>query len=389
MPRTRSPPAGTSAADMIAVLGELVAKSLVTVEFHGASARYRLTESTRAYALEKLHNEGEFERIAARHARYEREHGTRRRARTPRGATMGRRSTERRISVCGHRSTERRNSRCGHGSAERRTSRSINRRARADQRPCPKRTAWRARCWSRHGCTNARRGRDAFDTAAADPVDAAREMRLRAACASALLHTDGDAVAAAAMWDRTLGLAAQVGDDTFDARALVGQWHTMLTLSDIHESLRYATRFERAAERRGDRSQRLPNAMVATSLHYFGEHAQARERLEAATAELVAVGEPPCAQAALGVDMTTLARTMLTRLVWMQGDPTMRCASPRKRSSARRGPSALALCVVLGAPPCRSHCATATTTSRPTISRRCARPRARTASTSGAITRNA
>ena len=60
---------------MIAVLGELVAKSLVTVEFHGASARYRLTESTRAYALEKLHNEGEFERIAARHARYEREHG--------------------------------------------------------------------------------------------------------------------------------------------------------------------------------------------------------------------------------------------------------------------------------------------------------------------------
>nr|WP_253194285.1 winged helix-turn-helix domain-containing protein [Burkholderia cenocepacia] len=64
---------GTSAADMIAVLGELVAKSLVTVEFDGAYARYRLTESTRAYALEKLHNEGEFERIVARHAEYERE----------------------------------------------------------------------------------------------------------------------------------------------------------------------------------------------------------------------------------------------------------------------------------------------------------------------------
>ena len=124
----------------------------------------------------------------------------------------GRRSTERRISVCGHRSTERRNSRCGHGSAERRTSRSINRRARpADATPVPEADR-RARCWSRHGCTNARRGRamlDAFDTAAADPVDAAREMRLRAACASALLHTDGDAVAAAAMWDRTLGLAAR------------------------------------------------------------------------------------------------------------------------------------------------------------------------------------
>ncbi|MBR7513554.1 hypothetical protein KC219_25680, partial [Mycobacterium tuberculosis] len=83
------------------------------------------------------------------------------------------------------------------------------------------------------------------------------------------------------------------------------------------------------------------------SLHYFGEHAQARERLEAATAELGEVGEPPCAQAALGVDMTTLARTMLTRLVWMQGDPdhAMRIAA-QAVECARRGPSALALCVV-------------------------------------------
>ena len=149
------------------------------------------------------------------------------------------------------------------------------------QRPCPKRTARRARCWSRHGCTNARRGRARCLTLSTRrrPTRSMPRARCgqRAACASALLHTDGDAVAAAAMWDRTLGLAAQAGDDTFDARALVGQWHTMLTLSDIHESLRYATRFERAAERRGDRSQRLlANAMVATSLHYFGEHAQAR-----------------------------------------------------------------------------------------------------------------
>lgn len=134
-------------------------------------------------------------------------------------------------------------------------------------------------------------------------------------------------------------------------RALVGLWNTMLTLSDIHESLRYATRFERAAERRGDRSQRLlANTMVATSLHYFGEHAQARERLEAATAELADAGEPPCAQAALGVDMATLGRTMLIRLLWMQGEPehAMRVAA-QAVEHARRDPSPLPLCVVLGA----------------------------------------
>ncbi|HGL6717597.1 helix-turn-helix transcriptional regulator [Burkholderia contaminans] len=355
---------GTSAADMIAVLGELVAKSLVTVEFHGAYARYRLTESTRAYALEKLHNEGEFERIAARHARYEHEQGLEREhERAAANVDAARRDdvvaeapNDASTDVVGEALNDVTADAVAKVPADVPADAATDALApAADEAPVPEADLL-ARALLEparmHECAaRARQVLDAFDTAAADPVDAGCEMRLRAACASALLHTDGDAVAAAAMWDRTLGLAAHVGDATFDARALVGLWNTMLTLSDIHESLRYATRFERAAERRGDRSQRLlANAMVATSLHYFGEHAQARERLEAATAELDEVGEPPCAQAALGVDMTTLARTMLTRLVWMQGDPdhAMRIAA-QAVECARRGPSALALCVVLGA----------------------------------------
>ncbi|MPV57431.1 transcriptional regulator [Burkholderia sp. HI2761] len=317
---------GTSAADLIAVLGELVAKSLVTVEFHGAYARYRLTESTRAYALEKLHNEGEFERIVARHAEYERE-----------------RAPARPAALADAPAAD------AHAPAVDEPADA----AEAAGVPEPDRLARALLEPSRmRACTaRARQVLDELDTGAAGPVDAAREMRLRAACASALLHTDGDALAAAAMWDRTLGLATHIGDDAFDARALVGLWNTMLTLSDIHESLRYATRFERAAERRGDRSQRLlANTMVATSLHYFGEHAQARERLEAATAELADACEPSCAQPALGVDMATLGRTMLIRLLWMQGEPehAMRIAA-QAVEHARRGPSPLTLCIVLGA----------------------------------------
>ncbi|RKU01989.1 transcriptional regulator [Burkholderia sp. Nafp2/4-1b] len=389
---------GTSSADMIALLGELVAKSLVTVEFHGAYARYRLTESTRAYALEKLHNEGEFERIAARHAQYEREHLA---ARVAAAAEQSADAQPAHLQADDAQSDD---MRPDHIQPDHMQSDGMQPAdvqpvdmqpvdmqladmqpvdvqladmqpadaQRADMQPleAPDEAAAEpadaaaggpeadrlARALlepvrMRECAARARQVLGRLDTGTADPVDAAREMRLRAACASALLHTDGDALAAAAMWDRTLGLAAHIGDDAFDARALVGLWNTMLTLSDIHESLRYATRFQRAAERRGDRSQRLlANAMVATSLHYFGEHAQARERLEAATAELADAGEPPCAQAALGVDMTTLARTMLTRLVWMQGDPehAMRIAA-QAVDCARRGPSALALCVVLGA----------------------------------------
>jgi predicted ATPase len=47
-----------------------VAKSLVAAEVDGTVARYRLLDTTRAYALEKLDDSGERERIAHRHAEY-------------------------------------------------------------------------------------------------------------------------------------------------------------------------------------------------------------------------------------------------------------------------------------------------------------------------------
>ncbi|WP_175817125.1 ATP-binding protein [Burkholderia diffusa] len=322
---------GMSAAEMIAVLGELVAKSLVTVEFDGTQARYRLTESTRAYALEKLHNEGEFDAIAERHARYEREQAEARMQTQAQAADFA-------------------SLRPAAGAPAPREPVAAEPQA-LELEADALALALLAPARMRECSIPARRALDAIEAGGAASVDAAREMRLRAAYAGALLHTDGDTHTAAAMWDRTLALAGRIGDEAFDACALVGLWNTMLTRSDIHESLRYATRFERAAERRGDRSQRLlGNAMVATSLHYFGEHAQARERLEAATDELAEAGEPSCAEAALGIDVATLGRTMLTRLVWMQGDPeyAMRLAA-QAVECARRAGAGLALCVVLGA----------------------------------------
>ena len=55
------------------VLASLVDKSLVVAEPHGDSPRYRLLESTRAYATEKLRDAGERERMASRHLNYLRE----------------------------------------------------------------------------------------------------------------------------------------------------------------------------------------------------------------------------------------------------------------------------------------------------------------------------
>jgi predicted ATPase len=56
--------------DLFDVLASLVDKSLVVAEPQGDAVRYRLLESTRAYALEKLAAAGERELLADRHLRY-------------------------------------------------------------------------------------------------------------------------------------------------------------------------------------------------------------------------------------------------------------------------------------------------------------------------------
>jgi predicted ATPase/DNA-binding winged helix-turn-helix (wHTH) protein len=59
-----------AAPDVIRSLENLITKSLVTLEPGRVIAHHRLHETTRAYALEKLAESGEFEQVARRHANY-------------------------------------------------------------------------------------------------------------------------------------------------------------------------------------------------------------------------------------------------------------------------------------------------------------------------------
>jgi predicted ATPase/DNA-binding winged helix-turn-helix (wHTH) protein len=62
-----------TASEALYSLANLVTKSLVTVEAGSVISHYRLHETTRAYALEKLIESGEFEQVARRHANYYRD----------------------------------------------------------------------------------------------------------------------------------------------------------------------------------------------------------------------------------------------------------------------------------------------------------------------------
>src|SRR5258708_5021708 len=61
------------ASAVVSSLANLVTKSLVALEAGGAIAHHRLHETTRAYALEKLVESGEFDQGACRHANYYRD----------------------------------------------------------------------------------------------------------------------------------------------------------------------------------------------------------------------------------------------------------------------------------------------------------------------------
>jgi len=56
--------------DIVDEIANLVGKSLVSADPRGDVAQYRLLDTTRLYALEKLKSSGQFQQVARRHAEY-------------------------------------------------------------------------------------------------------------------------------------------------------------------------------------------------------------------------------------------------------------------------------------------------------------------------------
>lgn len=296
-------------ASVISSLSELTDKSLLTVEVGSAAARYRMTESTRAYAMEKLHDEGEMERIAARHMHYVKERIEELAVVTRDPATAiaegrsrltledARAAYDWAFSVGG-------NQALGIALAGTLADTLLD-------------LSLLHECGERAG-----RALEALERLPHGAVDVVCEMRLRSAYASTLLYTSGAVGDAEAVWNRVLLLARESEEQEFEARALLGLWTSAFMRADVYASFRYATRFERAAARCAIPSQKLfAEIMLAVSLHYFGEHEQARERLERATASQVPPDSFSFVWRSIVIDPYIIANGALARIAWLQGDP--------------------------------------------------------------------
>ncbi|HEX4351793.1 MAG TPA: hypothetical protein VHZ95_02745, partial [Polyangiales bacterium] len=291
----------------ISNISELVAKSLVNVEFDGPVAKYRLLESTRAYASEKLQAEGEKQKIASRHARY--------------------------LSTCFlTRSGEQGRSESDHSPDLQQTlddarsafdwAFSVD----GDLRLGVELASNLVGALLESGmieecCARASRALEAVESLPARSVDAASEMRVRAALASALPYVCGPVARSEALWRDVETLATEGGDYAFKARALWGLWNTMISSGNIDESMKYAARFEQLVHAHGTPWQQvLAGQLNAISLHCRGEHAQAKKGLLSAIQRFTRLEGEAQRCGRFAVDPLVFCNGTLARIVWLQGD---------------------------------------------------------------------
>jgi predicted ATPase/DNA-binding winged helix-turn-helix (wHTH) protein len=285
-------------------LSGLVAKSLVVVEAGGIVGRYRLLDTTRAYAFEKLDGSGERKMIARRHAEYYR--GLFERAE----AEWKTRPAVEWVADYGPRID---NLRCAldwafspEGDA------SIGVALTAAAVPLWMRLSLLGECHSRAEQALATIG-------AGENRDARHEMKVQAALGTSLYYIRGPAVAEArAAWARVLELADTLGDAEFRLRSLWGQWAFHLNSGQQDIALELAQKYCSFAV--AELSDRLTGErMLGMVEHRLGDLRSARRHFESVLAHYETSNGQQVDY--LPVDFPVYTRALYARILWLQGFP--------------------------------------------------------------------
>jgi predicted ATPase/DNA-binding winged helix-turn-helix (wHTH) protein len=316
-------------------IASLVAKSLVTLNVSATSTRWRLLETTRAYALEKLAESGERDVVARRHAEYYRDLFQR---------SAGESETR--------------------SAAEWLTAYGIdidNVRAALDWAFSPGGDATIGVAltiaveplWLRLSLMDEwrRRVERALSNLRPDVSEGRRrDMQLRATLAAALFYTKGPSSEVSAAWSDVLASAEQLNDTEYRLRGLWGLWTYRLRNADYRAAVGLARRTADLPPNQASPTDRLVGErMLGASLFYMGDLTNARRHLEQMLSLSEAVTSPPHINIVrFHYDQMVAGRGTLAQILWLQGlpDQAMR-VTENNVENARSIDHLTTLCVAL------------------------------------------
>jgi predicted ATPase len=288
-----------SRAKVIDGITDLTAKSLVAANVSGPTTCFYLLETTRAYSTEKL---GERAPVAQRHAEYFAAFFERA------GADLETRPMPLFLEAYGRRIDDVRSALDWAFSAD------------GDGAVGVALTVASAPIWLRLSLLEEYKGRleraIQFLSRMSKP-DLHQTMKLNAALGIAILNTNGSISHMGQAFSKALGIAEDVGDLSFQMKALWGLFVERCMVGDYAIGATMARRFAAVAERLS-----LPTSvgdrLLGLALHHCGEHAEARLHVERVIRIARLTPEVP-RSIGYGYDDRTAAGTQLSRILWIQG----------------------------------------------------------------------
>jgi len=248
-------------ADRVA---SLVAKSVLAIEDRGATVRYRMLETTRAYALEKLVERGELQQMSRRHAEYNLLF-------FKKAMEMWRIGEERVLSAdtCSFIDDARAVLDWGFSPD-------------GDAGLAAELTITLAPLWMQLALMGEQLKRSDQALHAIGKDDSVREMRLTALRADALGFTRGYDSEGEATWNDALNKARQVGDREYQLAALFALNARCHARGDFRSAQKHVERFLELAEAGNETSEKNQGDIImAFLLLFMGEHAKARRHVDA------------------------------------------------------------------------------------------------------------
>jgi predicted ATPase/DNA-binding winged helix-turn-helix (wHTH) protein len=297
-----------TAAEVVDGLANLVAKSLVVAEVDGTVSRYRLLDTTRAYAFEKLGESGERERLARRHAEYYRDLFERAEA------EWETRPTAEWLAEYGPRIDNLRAALDWVFSPDGEASIAVALTAAAVP-------LWMHLSLLDECRTRVERALTALG--AAGGREERREMKLHAALGGSLVYTRGaTGPEISAAWTRALELAESLDDAEYQFRSLSGLWVFHTAAGRYRVALALAERFCTLAANRSDPDDRLVGErLIGVSQHYLGDQPGARHHIERFLAHYATRESIASRIIRFQHDQRVIARAFLARVLWLQGFP--------------------------------------------------------------------